>query len=180
MLPMSVLSHEEATRLLSPDPQALDNESFRHRFETAASFESITFDSFDSFSKLIWHFSPFSRVLTPPHWWGGGKLYTVGDVAKKMISEGWTFSALAKGEIAGTYKPGWFESCETVYNAFDYEKCLPLVVLNAGFSEKWDCSKSQYRIIDGIHRSLVIAYKVYANELLYQRINGIVLHEKKR
>ena len=71
--PMTMLTLKEVTQLLSPDPQALSNDSFRHRFQNAASFELITLDSFDSFSKLIWHFSPFSRVLTPAHWWGGGK-----------------------------------------------------------------------------------------------------------
>ena len=177
---MTILTLQEVTHLLSQDPQALSNDSFRHRFENAASFESITFETFDSFASVIWHFSPFSRVLTPPHWWGGGKLYTVGDVAKKMIEKGWTFNDFVQGAVPGKYQPSWFESCAVVYDQFNWEKCLPPVVMPVVWAERWDCPGSTFRLIDGIHRSLVIVYKVLSNELSYRPINGIVLYEKKR
>ena len=172
---MSGLTRDAVLSRLNGGADALANGAFRGYFEKATGFEAIVFDSFEDFSKIIWHFSPFSRVLTPPTWWGGGKLYTVGQVAEYMISKGITFPDLASGKIDGVYQPSWFESCEILYNNFDWERCQPLMLLAARWSERLYCPTSRYRLIDGIHRSLVIAYKVRLNELKYRPVNGIVM-----
>ena len=174
---MKMLSRDDVFSVLAKDPQSLNNDAFRALFEKSETFCAVSLETFDAFSKLVWHYSPYSKLLTKPHWWGG-KLYTVGDVAKKMVENGWTFEALSRGEIAGDYKPGWFDSCQAIYSCFDWEVCLPLIVLNTTWSERWDCPASSFRIVDGIHRSLVIAYKVLSSELSYRPMTAIVLGSK--
>lgn len=169
------LSHDAVLDVLNRDGKAFQNDAFKRCFENATRFERVKFDTFELFSNVIWHFSSYSRVLTPPRWWGGGRVYTVGQVAQRMLVNGWTFSDLVEGKIKGDYKPDWFESCLDIYEHFDWEMCQPVMLLKPEFVHKLDCPKSSYRLIDGIHRSLVITYLVLKGELVYKPVNGILI-----
>lgn len=169
------LSYDAVLDVLNRDGKAFQNDAFKRYFEKATRFEQIQFETFDAFSNVIWHFSPYSRILTPPRWWGGGRVYTVRDVATRMIKQGWTFSELVEGSIEGVYQPSWFESCLGIYEHFDWAMCQPVMLLKPELAHRLDCPKSFYRLIDGIHRSLVITYLVLKGELVYRPVNGILI-----
>lgn len=161
--------------ILLIDNKAFLNDSFKRHFERSVSFKPVCFDTFESFSQIIWHFSQYSQILTPPRWWGGGRVYTVLDVANRMINQGWTFEDLVSGTPKGIYKSAWFESCLEIEKGFDWDKCLPLMLLKPEFVHRIDCPFSRYRLIDGIHRTLVITYLVLKGQLSYRPVDGILM-----
>jgi hypothetical protein len=134
-----------------------------------------TLDSQEIFFDLIWHYCKDSLVLTPGTWWGGGTLYTVEQVARRMVDQSITFADLVENKIPGTYKPDWFKSCLAIYENFDNKQFGHFVVKPAHHHQKRDCPTSLFCLIDGVHRSLVYAYLILTKKIIYQPIQTIIV-----
>ncbi len=127
------------------------------------------------FFDLIWHYMKRTQILTPPTWFGGGKLYTVREVAMRMIEKGYTFEALSKGDIPGTYALDWFSHCQGIYRSLKMETFGPMLLLRPNHHELKDCPYSSFKIIDGMHRALVLGYMLLKGEIEYAPIKAYLL-----
>lgn len=175
---MKMLSKSEVVNYLT-DIRALRNSSLKSHIDSGALFFRISLDDPQALQSLIWHYFRDSQVLTPGGFLGG-KLYTVRQVARYMIDHDITFEALVEGRIEGHYNPDWFKPCLTIVNTFNYEAFDDLVVSLPTNAEQRDCPLGTFRLLDGIHRSLALAYLLETEKISYQRLHCIlVLKDRK-
>ncbi|MSR88293.1 MAG: hypothetical protein EXS67_01385 [Candidatus Margulisbacteria bacterium] len=136
-------------------------------------FHTFTIEDETTLFSLIWHYHKATQLLTPGTWIGG-KVYTVGDVAKYMLDHQITFQALASGSLPGTYTPNWFESCVNIYENFNEATFNALVVQLPNNTERKDCPNGTFRIIDGTHRTLVLSYLLLQKKRAFKPISCIL------
>jgi hypothetical protein len=93
----------------------------------------FTLEDEKSFLSLIWQEINPTRLLTP-----GGQPRTLGDVARRMIENSWTFSSLCRpmGLMPMYHDPAAFESFRSLDAAFDISKFDFIAVTPANDSEK--------------------------------------------
>ena len=139
-----------------------------------------TIESPEYLLQLVFHYHKNSQVLTPKRWWGGGRLYPMVWVIEFMRSNQWHFEDLAKKQLhnlhSQDYQTEFFEICCDIYKNFDYNKFGHLVLRPLNLAEFIDCPSSTYRVIDGMHRALVLAYKSYENRDFFQPIPAFLIH----
>lgn len=138
---------------------------------------SFQLESSSFLSSLVFHFHKATQVLTPTRWWGGGRLYPLKDVVSYMQSKHITFEKLANGSVQGSYCPSFFTICNKIDQSFDYQQFGSLVLRPLTFSESKDCPRSYFRIIDGMHRALVLAYKSQQDPLFFQPIHCLLISQ---
>lgn len=153
---------------------ATKNFNFNTLVKHAHNFLKFTIDDPDTLLDLAWHFHRNTQILTPPSWYGG-KLYTLRDVIKNFMALNTSFADLALGNVKGKYLPHWFKACTKIDTEFDYKKFNTLVLKTTLPNEKKDCPKSAFRIIDGAHRSVVLAKKLTEKSITFQPIPAIII-----
>ena len=139
-----------------------------------------TIESPEYLLQLVFHYHKNSQVLTPKRWWGGGRLYPMIRVIEFMKSKQWRFEDLAKKQLESLqtqeYQREFFEICSHIYEKFSYDQFGHLVLRPLNFAEFIDCPSSPYRIIDGMHRALVLAYKSYENRAFFKPVPAFLIH----
>jgi len=173
---MKHCSKESVIAQLSQN-NALVNGFLTRTVAQAVGFYRWTIEDADTLYSLIWHYHKSSQILTPGHWFGG-KLYTVGDVAKYMINQGYTFEGLANRAYKGTYDPNWFKACASIDANLDWSKYDTFVVQPSNNAERRDCPHGTFRLIDGVHRSLTYAVKLLRNEIQFKPVDAILVLPK--
>ena len=156
---------------------ATQNGFLRRTVDAAHQFYSFTLEDEQALFSLIWHYHKNSKILTPGTW-VGGKVHTVGDVAKRMLAHNWSFQELAQGKITGNYIPGWFQSCVEIDQQFSYKKFNTLVVQLPNNTERKDCPSGTFRIIDGTHRTVVLAHRILQKTTPFEPISCILVLPK--
>lgn len=136
----------------------------------AQDFYHFQLPSLEFLLGLVFHYHKNTAVLTPNRWWGGGRLYPFADVIDRLYQQKWQFQDLAAGKISGNYLPDFFRVCQEIYQAFDYEKMGALVLRPLNVAEKKDCPNSFFRIIDGMHRALVLAYRCKEEPSFFKKV----------
>lgn len=152
---------------------ATQNGFLNRSIAAANHFYTFNIEDETTLFSLIWHYHKATQLLTPGTWIGG-KVYTVGDVAKYMLDNQITFQALASGSLPGTYIPNWFESCVKIYETFNEESFNALVVQLPNNVERKDCPTGTFRIIDGTHRTLVLSYLLLQKKRTFKPIPCIL------
>lgn len=173
---MKKISHYDAIRILNRTP-ALENDFLRNKINNATCFFDIDVSDEESFYSLIWHYHRSSQLLTPKKYLGG-KYYTVGDIADYMIEKGYTFEGLTQQKYPGKYDPDWFRHCLYIQYHFDWEAFQHLTVQMPSKVELSDCPTGTFRLIDGTHRTLTLAYMLKRKKIKFQPIQGILCREK--
>jgi hypothetical protein len=169
---MRTIHREEARKILLDDQIAGgrgDDRVCRAVDSVTTSCFVVTLEDQESLFSLIWHDVQASQILTKD------QSLLVGDVARRMIDRGWTFEKLATGGVVGDYDPGYFLGCVQIDEAFSFERFLwPTFVLpNKG--EQRRCPTGTLYLMDGTHRTLVLAKRVLLGETIYQPIEGLLL-----
>jgi hypothetical protein len=122
-----------------------------------------------SFLSLIWHDVPESRVLS------ANQSLLLGDVARRLIDRGWTFEKLVKREIGGDYSPDYFAGCAHLDREFKFSEFgWPTLVL-PNETERRRCPTGSFYLMDGTHRTLVLARKILLKEIEYEPVEGLLL-----
>jgi len=122
-----------------------------------------------SFLSLIWHDVPESRVLS------ANQSLVLGDVARRMIDRDWIFEKLANREIGGDYSPDYFADCARIDREFQFSKFgWPTLVLPNETERNRAAAGSLY-LMDGTHRTLVLARKLLLREIEYEPVEGLLL-----
>jgi hypothetical protein len=125
-----------------------------------------------TFMSLIWQEVGVSRILTPE-----GKSRTLADVAKRMSDFGYSFHDLSNEskKYQDEYDPSWFNTCRKIDEEFDFNKFVWLVLVLPNESEKKQSPDGTFYIHDGVHRSLVLAKKLFYGETKYQKIKALLI-----
>ena len=76
-----------------------------------------------------------------------------------------------EGHIKGKYLPDFFKVCYEMENNFCYEKFGALVLRPLSLPELKDCPGAFLRVIDGMHRVLVLAYLVKKEASFFRPIH---------
>ena len=170
---MKLLTTNQVIDLIQPH-KGLNNDYIRQLSTESVQYFEFTIESQQFFESLIWHYVGMTQILTPGTWYGGGKLYTVGTVAHRFIELGLSFYGLVSGKESGTYQPEWFKPCLDMEKTFDPEKLGPFMVHMSHPNELKDCPNSPFRLIDGIHRSLVYTVKLKKNTIDFRPVKVIL------
>jgi len=151
---------------------ALENGFLKRTIDSALGFYEFTIEDAEGLFNLIWHYRESTQILTPGRWYGG-RLYTVRQVAQLMIDRNLTFDGLFNGTYEGKYDPNWFKSCAKIDANFSWSHYSQLVVQVPSNVERIDCPSGTFRLIDGLHRSLVAAVKLLRHEIEFEPIKVI-------
>ncbi len=173
---MKHLSKQEVISQLS-QTNALENGFLKRSVDAGLGFYEFTIENPETLFNLIWHYRWSSAILTPGRWYGG-KLYTVKNVAKNLMENDYTFDGLVNRDYAGKYEPGWFRSCAKIDKDFSWKSFNSLVVQLPTNVERIDCPNGNFRLIDGVHRSLVATVKLLKNEIEFEPIKTILIIQK--
>ncbi len=153
---------------------ALENSFLKRSVEAGLGFYDLAIEDPETLFNLIWHYRWSSQILTPGRWYGG-RLYTVKEVAQRMIQKSYTFEGLSDHAYRGRYEADWFKSCAKINQGFSWKAFHSLVVQLPTNAERLDCPHGNFRLIDGIHRSLVAAVKLLKNEIVFEPVNAILV-----
>ena len=170
---MQLLSQNEVIHYLT-DIGALTNSNLNKIVHSGQKFFRIQLGDLQAFHSLIWQYVKATEILTPGTL-VGGKQYTVGDVANFMLSKDITFESLANGSIEGSYQSEWFKSCVDIKNNFDYDSFDDLIVTLPNNGEQRDCPLGTFKLVDGMHRSIVLAYLLAEGSLEYRTVHCILV-----
>ena len=137
----------------------------------------ITLEDEEYFMSLIWQSIEHTRFLTPV-----GESRTLRDIVQRMVENSWTFEALSSKPKKYGYKydPDWFISAEKIYSEFDIDIFDLIAVQPANESEQKESPNGTFYIFDGVHRTLVLAYKLVSLELNYKPIEAVLLVPRVR
>lgn len=171
---MKELSKDEVIKSLKKAGN-YNNNRLKERIAKANFCYSLKIESPSFLLELVFHYHQNSRILTPTRWWGGGRLYTMAAVLERMQKENLSFKDLSEGAIKGDYLPDFFRPCYDMEKDFSYEKCASLVLCPLNISEKLDCPNAMFRVIDGMHRALTLAYLVKKEPGFWQPIDCFIL-----
>ena len=130
----------------------------------------ILFNDASEFLRLLFHLNDGSRILTPP-----GKARRLQDCAKRMIEGKLSFEGLSKTH------PGYFEKCLPIYENFDYDSFHSVFLLDlCGDDERNGSMNANFSIYDGTHKTLVLAYKLLAEELTFRPVRAFLFTDRNR
>lgn len=136
----------------------------------------LTLNDAQSFLSLIWQEIDPTRLLTPR-----GQPRTLLDVAGRMVKNKWTFSSLCRpmGLMPTCHDPAAFESFEKLNTGFDINKFDFIAVTPATDSEKLQSPSGTYYIYDGVHKSLVLAYRILNGQSIYQPVEALLMTPRR-
>jgi hypothetical protein len=120
------------------------------------------------FLELVWQSSPETRALAPP-----GHPRTLGDCALRLSQFGWVFDRL----IEQGYP--WFGPCVEIDRTFDSSKFGLIALTTLTPDEKIETPKGSYYIFDGVHRSIVLAKKLFKGAIQYKPVQAILLEPRR-
>jgi hypothetical protein len=128
------------------------------------------------FLRLIWQASDSTRLLTP-----FGAPRTLGHVAARMVNNGWTFSSLCHliGLPESVHNPRAFEKFKMIDEAFDSGEFGFLGLTPAVPSEQRESPTGTYYLYDGVHRSIVLAYRVLIGKSPYFPVECLLLSPRR-
>jgi len=141
-------------------------------------FFELTLEDEASFYSLLYPSIPACRILTPMKGYRNHH-YTLGDVAERVVSQGWTFDKLVDGTLEGEYDPNFFKSCLTITSNFDKDKSQYLVLRPFSDRSRFFCPEATFYIEDGAHRSLAIATMLKSGSLTFFPLKCIVILPKQ-
>ncbi len=132
----------------------------------------ITLDDVDSFLSLIWQESDPARLLTPRT-----EPRTLRDVVERLRKLGHSLERLRAdlGLPRTEHHPEWFEPCARIDAAFDYERFGRLAVVPATDGERAQSLRGSFYVFDGMHKSLVLAKRLLADEVEFRPIEALLL-----
>jgi len=100
---------------------------------------------------------------------------TLKQFVHSMRDKKLSFSELAMGKVKGCYSPAWFKTCSKLNTQFDFKKFGTLYLLFANDRELKDSKHGSFRIIEGTHRSLSLAYKIITQNFRFEPIPTVFL-----
>lgn len=126
----------------------------------------------DLFMSLIWQEVGDSRILTPR-----GKSRTLADITKRMRKYSYNFSDLSAEpkKYQEEYSPSWFNTCKKIDKEFDFDRFGWLVLVLPNKTEQDQSPNGKFYIYDGVHRSLVLANRLFLNIVEYQKIKALLV-----
>lgn len=144
----------------------------------AERFYTLDIESPELIDALIMHYHSRSRCLTPTtHMGFVKKTWTIGRVVNRMIDEGITFEHLASGKESAipAKELFWYERFLPLIEQFSYQKMDPLLLFNPNNQEQKDCPDGAFKLIDGMHRTLVLSYLLKKKQIEFQPVKAILL-----
>jgi hypothetical protein len=130
----------------------------------------------DDFLGLIFHEINESRLLTQ-----GGRR-SLKDVIARMQKNHWNLNSLVSDlglDRERQHSPEWFASCLDIYDNFDMGLFSPLFLQDANKDEQAQTLGSGYYLLDGTHRSLVLAWKLIVDNFPYTAIDAYVFRPRQ-
>ncbi|MBT5856580.1 hypothetical protein HOH87_08125 [bacterium] len=130
--------------------------------EEYQSLYELKIETIEGFLSLIAEYHPNWNILCQE------KNNTIGDLVNRMKDKGMTFQSLSESK-----QSHYFQSSLKVYDAFSYEAFLPLFITHATEKEQASNPQGTFRIVDGNHRCLVLAYKVFVEGAVFEPFTAI-------
>ena len=132
----------------------------------------LSMEDENSYLSLIWQESDPARLLTP-----AGHPRTLRDVATRLIESDRSFEMLSHdlGFQRNQHQPEWFERCIPIDSDFNFEYFGWLAIVLPTGNERDQSPTGSFYIFDGIHKSLVLAKKLFNQEVVFQPIEALLL-----
>jgi len=125
------------------------------------------------FLRLIWQESDPTRFLTPP-----ARPRTLGDIARRLKLDGRTFHQLANSSHQPGLDPAWFQPCIEIDESFKAEAFGRLMLVEPLASERRQSPRGTFYAWDGVHRTIVLAKKLFASEVDYFPVEAVLIRPR--
>ena len=179
---MKAISRDEVQQILRRDGAAGGRGDSRITTAVQSSdfqWFTVSLSDEESFFSLTWHDVPRSRILST-------ESLGLRDVARRLLHHGWTFDSLADQTNLSTlrrfgdYEPSYFAECAAIDRSFDFDLFTPPILVLPNADEQHRNPIGIFYLMDGTHRTLVLAKKLLLNELPYQPIQALLLSPRPR
>ena len=134
----------------------------------------MTIESLEFLNQLIFPYHRDTVLITPKGAWGG-RHYTVEDVVDFYLKTELSFEQLGADPGLADHEQAWYRFCIPLADSFSFEKMGPILVRPALWAEKRQCPGSLFRLLDGLHRSLVLSALCAKKNIMFQPIQAIVV-----
>lgn len=125
----------------------------------------------DSFLSLIWQEIDSTRLLTPR-----GQPRTLKEIGLRLRAwRGFSELASALGLPRTEHRPEWFDRCVHIDTGFDYARFGWISVVHPTDSERRQSPSGSFYIYDGVHRAVVLAKRLLAQESEFQPLTALLI-----
>lgn len=125
----------------------------------------------ESFLSLIWQEIDATRLLTP-----ADEPRTLKEIGSRMQAwHGFSQLASALDLPKNQHDPAWFERCIPIDTAFDYTRFGWISVAHPTDGERRQSPRGSFYIYDGVHRALVLAKRLFAQETDFQPLTALLI-----
>ena len=159
--------------------KALKDGCLRRHIDAGELFFRLPIIDVQGFESFIVPYHKGIEVLMPGSILGG-RQYTIKEIIDRMVSLDMTFEKLASGTVEGDYNPIWFKVCADLVSNFDYSKLDDFLAVLPTNTEQRDCPLGSFRLIDGTHRSLVLAFLLRVGKIDFRGLNLILVLKKEK
>lgn len=121
-----------------------------------------------AFLALIWQSTNDTRPLAPVQ-----QPRTLIGCASRLAAFEWRFENLAQAGYP------WFGKCETIDTDFDRSSFGQLALTPCTVSERHASPGGTYYIYDGVHKSIVLAKKLFRREIEYEPVEALLLTPRR-
>ena len=148
----------------------LDNNYKKELVNRAKYIFNFKVESPEVLYSFIMQYHRTTEFLTPAKWSGLIKRsMTIGNIIDRLIQRDISFEYLASGKVV-LKKLEWYKRFEPMINNFDYNKMDPLLVTMPNNQERKENNISSFRLVDGQHRTLYLAYLLKTDAIEFQPI----------